>query len=283
MSALIAIDDAHWFVRDQGRAEAPATLLIHGFTGCAQFWDAIVDRLTPEFRCVTVDLAGHGQTRVPARIELYRLPAVADALARVMTEIGIVRAHVWGYSMGGRLALQFALRHPNRCDRLVLESASPGIADATERANRRRADDALADRIEQIGVDAFVAEWMAKPIFAGQQALPQTIRERASALRKQHTAEGLAMSLRGMGTGAQEPLHDLLPSLATPTLILAGEHDPKFRAIGAQMHDQVPNSVFRIVPGVGHAPYWEAPERTVSLVTPFLNGDEPPQLVDEEG
>ena len=283
MSPLIVIDDSRWFVREQGPPDAPVLLLLHGFTGSSSFWDRIVERLHSRFRCLAVDIAGHGKTRVPMRIERYRLSAVADALARLLTELGAPRAHVWGYSMGGRLALQFALRHADRCDRLVLESASPGIADPAERDRRRRDDDALADRIEQIGVERFVTEWSAKPIFAAQQGLPQAVRDRAAKLRRQNTAAGLAMSLRGMGTGAQHPLHDQLASLSVPTLLMVGEQDEKFRTIGKQMHGTLPNSTYRVVPGAGHSPYWEAPEPSVLLVSAFLNGEDPPQLIAEEG
>ena len=78
-------------------------------------------------------------------------------------------AHLLGYSMGGRLALYFALAYPERTRTLTLVSASPGIASLTERAERRRRDNALADRIEQDGIAAFVDYWQSLPMWKSQR------------------------------------------------------------------------------------------------------------------
>ena len=98
--------------------------------------------------------------------------------------------------MGGRLALALALRIPQRVRRLVLVSASPGLADAGERAARRAADEALADRIEAIGVEAFAREWAAQPLFAGQPAGGRRRRARgpAAAQRRASTPPSCAGS-----------------------------------------------------------------------------------------
>jgi 2-succinyl-6-hydroxy-2,4-cyclohexadiene-1-carboxylate synthase len=106
--------------------------------------------------------------------------------------------------MGGRHALRLALDRPDLVERLVLIGASPGLADTGEREQRRAADDALATHLEQIGVAAFVDEWLAQPIFAGLPVAAQFRDE-----RRTNTAAGLAASLRLAGAGAQESLWDL--------------------------------------------------------------------------
>ena len=111
----------------------------------------------------------------------------------------------------------------------MLEGASPGIADAAEREARRASDAALAGRIERDGVEAFVDEWERVPLFASQLALPAEARAAVRATRLAQRAHGLANSLRGMGAGAQAPLHDRLPSIAAPTLLLAGSLDDEVR------------------------------------------------------
>ena len=133
------------------------------------------------------------------RRELDRLEALAPE-----------RFTLAGYSMGGRLALALALRIPQRVRRLVLVSASPGLADDGERAARRAADEALADRIEAIGVEAFAREWAAQPLFAGQ---PPEVAAAAHADRLRRSAAEHAAQLRGLGTGVMPPLWERLGEL----------------------------------------------------------------------
>ena len=119
---------------------------------------------------------------------------------------------VLGYSMGGRVAMRLALhlaeRAPARLSGLVLESASPGIADAGERSARVVSDHALADRIEADGIEAFVREWESLPMWASQSGLSEEARSRLRAQRLGQSTVGLANSLRGMGAGVEKPVLD---------------------------------------------------------------------------
>ena len=112
-----------------------------------------------------------------------------------------------------------------------LVGASPGLPDPAEREQRRAADDALADRIEALGVEAFAREWAAQPLFEG---MPRGIAELADADRRRNTAPGLAAALRGLGTGAMPSLWDRLGELPMPVELVVGARDDKFRAIAAR-------------------------------------------------
>ena len=81
---------------------------------------------------------------------------------------------------------------------------------------------------------------------------------------------GLAKSLRGMGTGAMEPVWERLPEIPVPALLLAGERDGKFTALARQMSELLPNATTRIVPGAYHVPHVEAPAAFVSAVADFF-------------
>ena len=203
---------------------------------------------------------------------------VAAGLADLLKRIDTPQTHLWGYSMGGRLALYFAVNYPDHVDRLILESASPGIADPDARRRRREEDNAGAHSIERFGVEAFVRDWITLPLFATQSELPETTRNRALALRLENTTAGLAASLREMGTGVQPALHERLRDLRAPTLIVAGTSDEKFREIGQAMAHDIPESVFRIIPHAGHAPHWERPELSAQLAAAFLQNDEVPEF-----
>jgi 2-succinyl-6-hydroxy-2,4-cyclohexadiene-1-carboxylate synthase len=166
-----------------------------------------------------------------------------------------------GYSMGGRIALHAAFTLKPR--RLILVGASPGLANAEERTARRRADDALADRIEQIGIEAFATEWGAQPLFEGQ---PERVRAAAYADRLRNTPHGLANALRGLGTGVMEPLWDRLPELDLPVTLIAGERDEKFRSIAERMRERLPRAELTVVPGAGHAAQLERPELVAAAI-----------------
>ncbi len=278
MIAQATDQGAQWHYEESGAAGREPLVLLHGFTGCAQSWSEIVARLCSDFRCIAPNLPGHGRTVVSEDIADYRMPHVAATLANLLTEIGLPKTMVWGYSMGGRLALMYASMYPERVSRLVLESASPGLSDPVERQQRQESDEQLATEIERGGIGAFVETWEDHPLFRLQRRMPESKQTQMRTIRMANTAAGLAMSLRGMGTGAQEPLHDRLAQLNMPTLILAGEEDAKFRAIGKQMAAAIPSATYRIVPGAGHTTYWENPEACLKIVRPFLHGEEPPDL-----
>jgi 2-succinyl-6-hydroxy-2,4-cyclohexadiene-1-carboxylate synthase len=225
-------------------------VLLHGFTQTGRSWERVREVLGARYRCFAPDLPGHGDAA-------GRRPASFDAVAAYLAALRLERFALCGYSMGGRLALDFALRMPGRVQRLVLAGASPGIADDDERAARRRADEALAAQIERDGLDAFVAAWGAQPLFAGQ---PRGVADLARADRLRSTPEGLAAALRGLGTGVMTPLWDRLGGLAMPVTLVAGERDEKFRAIAERMAAAIPDARLVIAAGAGHAVHLEAPE-----------------------
>src|SRR3954471_11188109 len=206
-------------------------LLLHGFTQTSASWGGVMRALPGRYRPIAPDL-GAG----PWEAELDPLEALAPAGAVIV-----------GYSMGGRLALALAVRRPERVRRLVLVSTSPGLARAEERAERRAADAALAERIERIGLEAFAREWAAQPLFADQ---PVAVAALAHEDRVRRSAADHAAQLRGLGTGVMPPLWERLGELAMPVALVVGERDAKFRAIAARVAERVADA--RVV-GVGGA------------------------------
>lgn len=248
----------------------PPVVMLHGFTGSTATWHGLRDALPERFTTILVDLPGHGGSGAPQDATRYALPRFADDLARVLDVLDVPRAAVLGYSLGGRAALRFALAHPARVTALLLESASPGIADEDERAARRAADAALADLLEREGVAAFVAKWERLPLWASQERLPDSARGALRAQRLRNDAGGLAGSLRGAGAGEDRTVTDLLPRLAMPALLVAGALDPKYVALGETMAAALPRARLAIVPDAGHAVHLERPDAFRALVAEFL-------------
>jgi 2-succinyl-6-hydroxy-2,4-cyclohexadiene-1-carboxylate synthase len=251
----------------------PPLVLLHGFTGSAASWSPLIDHLNHHFTTLAVDIVGHGFSDKPDDLARYQMKQAVRDLVRVVSSVGAYKAHWLGYSMGGRTALHVAASHPGSVDRLVLIGASPGIADEAERQARVEADEQLARRIEREGVPAFIDYWESIPLFESQRSLPDDVRARIRQGRLRNTATGLANSLRGMGAGAQAPLHQKLSDITAPTLIMAGELDSKYVSVGQEMAEAMPGARFVAVPAAGHAAHTENPEACGREIVAFLQED----------
>lgn len=262
----MVINGVNYHVETHGAGDP--LVLLHGFSGSGANWEVHVDTLAQHFRVVTVDLLGHGQTDSPADPARYRAERAAADLIAIFDALDLPRVNLLGYSMGGRLALYTALQYPARIDRLILESASPGLRTDAERQARIRSDEALADRIERDGVAAFVDYWTDIPLFATQ--MPE-LRQRLYEQRLNNDPVGLANSLRGMGTGAQPSLWEHLPALDLPVLLLCGALDAKFAAINREIRHLIPHSTLVVIPDAGHTVHAEQPERFRAEIDRFLH------------
>ena len=233
-------------------------LLAHGFTQTAQSWSLVQQLLRARGfdDSKAIDLPGHGSAG-DVRADLW---GSADHLVAAGGRTTYI-----GYSMGGRVSLHAALAHPDVVEQLVLIGATAGIDNVDARAQRRTDDELLADRIETIGVEAFIDEWLQNPLFAGLTP-NQALRED----RLHNTADGLASSLRLAGTGTQAPLWDRLIEISCPVLLLVGQQDQKFRAIAERMATALPNAELLAIDDAGHSVHLEQPERTVDALIDWL-------------
>ena len=265
----VPLDDG-FFLNVERMGSGPPLVLLHGFTGSAMSWGPLAEMLAARFSLLAVDIVGHGDSSKPDDPERYSIDHAARDAVAAMLALGFRRSSWLGYSMGGRLALYVAATIPKAVDRLVLIGASPGLAAPGERETRVAADEALADRIEQDGVPAFVDYWESLPLFESQQRLPTGMRLAIRRGRLANEAHGLANSLRGMGAGAQPPLHDRLGEIEAPSLLLAGAHDAKFAAIADEMAAAMPEARAHLVPGAGHAAHIEKAAYCVRTITAFL-------------
>ena len=274
-----------WTVRVAGRGGP--VLFLHGFSGSGLSWAGIAG-MGSRVRAIIPDLPGHGATgweggpepgagAGPAgavddssdRRPRASVERTADDLAAIVRRLGAERVDVVGYSMGARIALRLAVAHPEAVGRLVLEAPSAGIADPAARAERAAADAERARFVVNEGIEAFAARWEAEPVLAGEVALPADARARQAAIRRAHAPLGLAASLVYAGQGAMEPLGDRLAGVATPTLVVAGADDPA-RARAKEVAAAIPGARLVLVPGAGHAPHLERPDRFHALLFAFL-------------
>ncbi|MGC1418763.1 MAG: alpha/beta fold hydrolase [Acidimicrobiales bacterium] len=230
---------------------------LHGFTQTRASAHQFRSILAGSHELLTPDLPGHGDScALRATLE-----ECADLVAAVMPEGPV---DLGGYSFGARVALHVALRHPQKIRKLVLLGATRGIEDEAQQLERRQHDEVLADRIELVGVEVFLNEWLAQPMFAAQ---PRDPLERAARSRD---ARGLANSLRLAGTGTQAWLAPILNVVTAVTLTLAGANDQKFADEAKAIANGVPQGSFALVDSAGHAAHLEQPDATARLVGAFL-------------
>ncbi len=232
-------------------------LLLHGFSGTHRAYDEVIAALPPQrYRPLAPDLPGHGPAGAAGPID--RAACVAELAAGAPE-----RFILCGYSLGGRLALQLALAHPERVARLVLVSTTAGIADPAERAARRGADAELAARIEREPLEEFVRRWREQPLFAAE---PGPVRAAAAADQLRNRAPGLAAALRGLGAGTMDPVWDRLGELRMPATVVVGARDAKYVELGRRLVAGLPDADLEVVAGAGHGLLREAPTAVAAVL-----------------
>jgi 2-succinyl-6-hydroxy-2,4-cyclohexadiene-1-carboxylate synthase len=229
---------------------------LHGFTQTRASAGQFRTILAGHREVLTLDLPGHGTA---ARVSAS-LPEIADLVLDALPREPVI---LGGYSFGARVALHVALCEPERLKALVVLGATRGIYDEHERALRRARDEVLAARLEEVGADVFLREWLALPLFA-------TLGPHHDSDTRSSDAQGLAQSLRLAGTGTQQWLGDRLATLEMPTLALAGQLDAKFVVEARAIADTVAHGTFGAITGAGHAAHLEQPELVARAIDNFL-------------
>lgn len=250
-----------------GSFEYPATCFLHGFMGSGDDWSQITQALGDESFSICVDLPGHGKSVGRPSYE-YTMEGATQALADVLDDAGIRTCDLVGYSMGGRVALYFAIHHPERVNSLILESASPGLTASKDRDARRLIDAERADSIRQDYL-AFLAEWYRMPLFASLERYDLV--ESMISRRAANDPEEIARALEGLSVGAQPSLWERLVDMDIPTLTYAGELDEKYVKITRHMAVGSRRMKTVIVPEAGHCIHAERPQAFVSHLVHFLS------------
>lgn len=247
-------------------------VFLHGFTGRGDDWEDIATAVQASRSLLMVDIVGHGASDQPDRTEPYEMASVVDQILSLLSNRPVGTVHLVGYSMGGRIALAMSARAPWFFASVTLVSSSPGIADPAAREERRNADNDLAQRIASIGVDAFIDEWFALPLFASlSEALGPARIDEEKLKRRTAGARGLANSLRGTGTGAMAPLWQSLASIRSPVLCVTGALDQKFDQINTDMVAALPDGRHHRVSNAGHSLLLEAPNEVAEALVTFLD------------
>jgi len=252
---------------------AETLLYLHGFLGCQDDWNEVIEIIGDGFNHCRVDLPGHGARHRALSPQSYSMPGYANLLVAALNDGDVDQCNLVGYSMGGRFALFLLTHFPLQFSRVVIESASPGLKTADERKARCAEDDKLIEKLRAQPIDEFLRDWYDQPLFA---TIDKT-NPRFEALlenRRSHDSTGLALALENMGSGVMPSLWDRLPRIKAQVLFIAGENDAKYSALAHEMANLCPRGQVAIIPGAGHNTHYERPEEYCRVVTQFLGEDD---------
>ncbi|RYC10400.1 alpha/beta fold hydrolase [Nocardioides zhouii] len=251
-------------VLEGGPADAPAVVLLHGYTADRVVWMRFAKHLVRDHRVVVPELAGHGASGFTSGTG-FSAPAQADRVAAVMDALGIKRAHVAGNSMGGFVAATLAVAHPERVASLLLSDAvgvaSPEPSEAAlliEQGMNPFFLDDVAD------FPAFYALTMARPPY-----VPGFVRAAIATdyVARRDDYEEIFTDLFDVAT-----LDERLGEITAPTLVMWGEQDRLVHPSTAQVWaDGIAGARIVRYPDAGHMPMLELPGRTASDYRSFLS------------
>src|SRR5699024_2431516 len=174
-----------------------------------------------------------------------------------------------GYSMGGRLALRYALAFPQTIRGLILESTNYGLEDQSDIKERKKIDEERAKAIEA-DFSTFVEEWQTLPIFKPRNSESENLSVNPKSIQNQQDPKQMANSLRGFGTAQMKSVKDDLSKLTRHVLILAGKSDTKYVKISREMNEWFRQSLLQIIPDAGHRVHIDQPKGFVLAVKKFI-------------
>jgi 2-succinyl-6-hydroxy-2,4-cyclohexadiene-1-carboxylate synthase len=239
----------------QEDARGPTVIFVPGFMQPAEAWQPVAERLPERYPSV---LLRHERHEREGRIE--EMAAVAGTLPG--------GAVLCGYSLGGRLALQAAVRDPSRYSGVVVLGAAAGIDEPVTRAARREADEKLASWMETQPIGRIVEVWERQPLFADQA---DVLVDAQRPGRLAQDPRSLALLLRTAGQGAVEPVWGRLPLVEVPILALAGARDERYRRLARRIAAEAPNAHAAVIEDAGHAAHLQQPGEFADALLAFLD------------
>ncbi len=250
-----------WHYTLAGDRALPPLLLLHGWMGSSADYAEVMAILRAQFYCIAIDLPGHGQTEVIGNDTGYDFTTTATGIIWLLDDLKIDRCSIVGYSFGGRLAVYLALEFPDRFDRVILESTSPGLPTLTAREARIVSDDRTIEHLETTTFPNFVDRWYRQQIFIGIDEHPDFLG--LIQRRLANDRHKLAKSLKHAGLGQQPYLLERLKAHDRPILLIVGEQDSKFVEIAQTLDRDCPCINIKILSNCSHNVHFQQPRSYV--------------------
>lgn len=264
---LVKVGDLNVECYVDGDDDRPPLLMIMGLGGQARSWGPpFQEALRRHYRTIRYSHRGTGLSDKPGGDLTVRL--MADDAAGLLGALGIPRAHVLGISMGGMVAQELALNHPEAVQGLVLGCTNCGPAHSVPTPPESIARFA---QIQAISLDERIQQFWEMTVTPGfietdKSFLDEIIRIHLDSPTPWETFGRQFMAIQSFDT------YDRLPNIQAPTLIIHGDQDLLVPAGNAEvLAGRIPNSQVRIIPGVGHCFFWEKPAESGEAIVEFLS------------
>lgn len=264
---VIEIESIKYHLHIKG--EGKPIVCLHGFSENLSTWELLDLK---GYQLILIDLIGHGKSDKPHQGKYYRLKVLIKHINKLIFQLGLKKYSIAGYSMGGRIALAYALEYPCEIDTLILESASYGECGLKNRLKRRIDDLKLAKSLRGKGIEWFNQYWSGLNIFESQRKLPKAITDEISKRRLANVPHALSNTLLCTGQGIFPCLKNQIVSLSIPILYISGESDEKYRQTGSDFEKLNTNARHVIIPGCGHNTHIEDPYTFEKVLKQFLEG-----------
>jgi 2-succinyl-6-hydroxy-2,4-cyclohexadiene-1-carboxylate synthase len=248
-----------WHFTLTGDRILPPLVLLHGWMGGCEDYAEVIELLKSRFYCIAIDLPGHGKTEVVGSDLGYGFINTAQGIIQLLDSLGIDRCAITGYSFGGRLSLYLTLEFPDRFDKVMLESTSPGLATEIDRQTRVVQDWQIIDRLETDPFADFVRDWYRQSIFIGIDKHPNfsdLVKRRIAT----NQSNSLIKSLEHAGLGMQPYLGDRLKVHTKPISLIVGGLDRKFVDINREIDRECQQTNLKIVLNCSHNIHFQQPQ-----------------------
>ncbi len=231
--------------------QGPVVLLSHGFSATCAMWAGQVAAFKAQYRIITWDMLGHGQSDSPDDPSLYSVDGTVSDMAAILDVCGVERAVIGGHSLGGFMSLAFNVKFPQRVRALMLFNTGPGYKSDEARAQWNVTTEKQARAFATKGLAA-----------VGHSEEMQ--------LGTHRTAKGLEHGARGMLAQADAQIIDSLPDIGVPALVLVGEKDRGYLAAADYMTGKIPGGRKALIADAGHAANIHQPAAFNSAMGQFL-------------
>lgn len=257
---------------EKGPADAPVIVFLHGFMGQANAWHCMMESLAGNFHSIAFDLPGHGASlfKNSERLEQLRgMEDAADLILQDLSALGVNRFSLYGYSMGGRVAQHIALGAPARIEKLILESASFGIADAAQRATRLQQDQGLMANIKtKEDFSAFLTQWYHLPLFQSLRGTPHISTLITDKIN--HPVAEYHRALNLLSVGGHSFLADGLSKCRLPIYYFCGAQDEAYVQTAREIKKMLPEMTVKIFKNASHNIHIQQPQEIVSAIRKIL-------------
>jgi 2-succinyl-6-hydroxy-2,4-cyclohexadiene-1-carboxylate synthase len=251
--------------KTHGNESKPPLIFLHGFLGCKEDWNPLIESLKKDYFCVTIDLPGHGHSILNPE-DTVSFKQTIEGVYKIYSDLRLGLMTLIGYSMGGRVAMGYASAYPLSVDRLIIESSFPGYENQKDKERRLETDFDLAEELEAGSMAQFLDKWYRFQLFKSLREHPTFSLLKKG--REQNDPIQVSKALKQLSSGLQPSYWSLFGNGAFPIYYVTGEWDKKYCLVANKIKDRYPQCNITIISKAGHNVHFE---QQSSYLTWFSN------------